>query len=196
MNPTLKRFEPGEIACICLGIFLHVYWKYSAGFSSQVYSTGPGLFWVKFNAVSGKYRFMGGFMFQKVVKVSKIWTRFFGWPKFSSVLNQIEAVFLSKSGGLRKQKKDFHRNWYDFFGRNSKLGDLQKKGRSSPKLKRSLSWPTLGELQKKKNSNNSKSFTTSALQSLWGAVFIFRAKIGLKSTKNVLFCILFRPMGA
>ena len=28
-----------------------------------------------------------------------------------------------------------------------------------------------------------------------GAVFIFGAKIGLKSTKNVLFCILFRPMG-
>ena len=28
-----------------------------------------------------------------------------------------------------------------------------------------------------------------------GAVFIFGAKIGLKSTKNVLFCIFFRPMG-
>ena len=28
-----------------------------------------------------------------------------------------------------------------------------------------------------------------------GAVFIFGEKIGLKSTKNVLFCILFRPMG-
>ena len=29
---------------------------------------------------------------------------------------------------------------------------------------------------------------------LGGAVFIFVTKIGLKSTKNVLFCILFRPM--
>ena len=28
------------------------------------------------------------------------------------------------------------------------------------------------------------------------AVFIFGAKIGLKSTKNMLFCTLFRPMGA
>ena len=28
-----------------------------------------------------------------------------------------------------------------------------------------------------------------------GAVFIFAAKICLQSTKNVLFCILFRPMG-
>ena len=29
-----------------------------------------------------------------------------------------------------------------------------------------------------------------------GAIFIFGAKIGRKSTKNVLFCILFRPMGS
>ena len=29
---------------------------------------------------------------------------------------------------------------------------------------------------------------------LWGAVFIFSPKIGLKSTKNVRFCILYRPM--
>ena len=28
-----------------------------------------------------------------------------------------------------------------------------------------------------------------------GAIFILGAKIGLKSTKNVVFCILFRPMG-
>ena len=28
-----------------------------------------------------------------------------------------------------------------------------------------------------------------------GAIFIFGAKIGLKSTKNVVFCILIRPMG-
>ena len=27
-----------------------------------------------------------------------------------------------------------------------------------------------------------------------GAIFIFGAKIGLKSTKNVIFCMLFRPM--
>ena len=44
--------------------------------------------------------------------------------------------------------------------------------------------------------NNGKSFTTFAPQSRWGgAVFIFGAKIGIKSTKNVLFCILFRPIG-
>ena len=35
----------------------------------------------------------------------------------------------------------------------------------------------------------------SPIPSGGGAVFIFGAKIGLKSTKNALFCILFRPMG-
>ena len=44
--------------------------------------------------------------------------------------------------------------------------------------------------------NNGNFFTTLAPKSLWGgAVFCFGAKIGLKSTKNLLFCILFRPMG-
>ena len=44
--------------------------------------------------------------------------------------------------------------------------------------------------------NNGKSFTTSVPKSRWGgAVLIFGAKIGLKSTQNVLFCILFRLMG-
>ena len=41
--------------------------------------------------------------------------------------------------------------------------------------------------------NNGKSFTTSATKSRWGVAFIFGAKLGLKSSKNVLFCILFRP---
>ena len=45
--------------------------------------------------------------------------------------------------------------------------------------------------------NNGKSFTTSAPKSRWRgvAIFIFGAKIGLKTTKNVLFYILFRPIG-
>ena len=29
-----------------------------------------------------------------------------------------------------------------------------------------------------------------------GAIFVFSAKIGLKTAKNVAFCVLFRPMGA
>ena len=43
--------------------------------------------------------------------------------------------------------------------------------------------------------NDGMFFTTSAPESFWGAVFNFGAKIGLKSTKNVLLYILFRPMG-
>ena len=62
------------------------------------------------------------------------------WPKFSSVLNQIEAVFLSKSGDL--QKKRFSPKLRRFF--RPKLGDLQKK--KGPHF----SWPTFGALQKKK----------------------------------------------
>ena len=60
--------------------------------------------------------------------------------------------------------------------------------------------PTLVSSRTKKlhysGPNDGMSFTTSASKSRrGGAIFIFEAKIGLKSTKNVLFCILFRPMG-
>ena len=95
-------------------------------------------------------------------------------------------------------KKGLHRNSKDFFCRNQKLkgffwpksGDLQKIGLqrlwvSSWTKKLHYSGP-----------NNAKSFTTSAPKSLWGGLFSFlEQKIGLKSTRNVLFCIFFRPMG-
>ena len=51
------------------------------------------------------------------------------------------------------------------------------------------------------NSNSSSSRITATHSKLrlsnpfGGAVFIFGAKTGLKSTKNMRFCILFRPMG-
>ena len=58
--------------------------------------------------------------------------------------------------------------------------------------------PTLSALQKK-NSTFVVQITASPSQLLpptpvGGAVFIFGAKIGLKSPKNVLFCILFWPI--
>ena len=37
--------------------------------------------------------------------------------------------------------------------------------------------------------------STSRLAPTWGAVFNFSPKIGLKSNKNVRFCILHKPMG-
>ena len=53
----------------------------------------------------------------------------------------------------------------------------------------------VGSRKKFSGPNNSKFFTASVPQSRRGAVFILGAKIGFKATKNVLFCILFRPMG-
>ena len=75
-----------------------------------------------------------------------------------------------------------------------------------------LSWffcPSLGDLQqnkkkkKKKRSspsfsgrNHIRSLTNTHRQSQWrGAIFLFSAKIGLKSAKNRAFCIFFRPPG-
>ena len=98
-------------------------------------------------------------------------------------------------------KKGLLRNSKGFFGRNQKLkeffrpksGDLQKKSSS----------PTLGELQNQKfplfwSKQRQVIHNFGSPNAFGGAVFIFKAKIGLKSTKNVknvLFCILFRQWG-
>ena len=117
---------------------------------------------------------------------------------FVSGRNQKLKSFFRPNAGDLQQKKGLYRNSKDFSCRNQKLkgffwpksGDLQKIGLhrlwvSSWTKKLHYSGP-----------NNAKSFTTSAPKSLWGgAVFIFGAKIGLKSTRNVLFCIFFTPMG-
>ena len=66
-----------------------------------------------------------------------------------------------------------------------KLGDLQKKKkkkRSSPKFK-AIFLP-ISQVQK-----GGGSFR------MGGAIFHFSQKIGLKSTKNMRFCILHKPMG-
>ena len=80
-----------------------------------------------------------------------------------------------------------------------KLGDLQKEKKEKGLHRNSVTFPDQLWVSSRKKihfcgPNNSKSFTISASQSHWGSVFIFGAKIGLKSTKNVIFCILFRPM--
>ena len=79
-------------------------------------------------------------------------------------------------------------------------------GRSSLRLSRFVC-PKLGDLKKEKvfsqaktlfsGRNHIKSLINSHRQFQWGrgAIFVLGAKIGLKSTKNVVFCILFRPMG-
>ena len=76
----------------------------------------------------------------------------------------------------------------------------KNKKQNNKNKKRSSS--TLNEHQNKKSSPIVvqllyKSFITFAPKSRWGgvAVFMLGAKIGLKSIKNALFCILFRPVG-
>ena len=129
-------------------------------------------------------------------------------------------VISKQKKGLHRNSNGFsgrNQKLKGFFWPNA--GDLQKK-RSPPKFKgfflpkseiQRFFWPKSGDLQKiglhrlwvsswtKKlhysGPNKGKFFTTSAPKSLWGAVFIFEAKIGLKSARNVLFCIFFRPMG-
>ena len=97
------------------------------------------------------------------------------------VCPKIETKFLGKLGisnvfsaqkqvVSKKKKKGLHRNLVCFFGQN-------------PKFKR-LFTP-----------HHNMHFTTSASNFLWGVVFNFSPKIGLKSYKNVRFCILHKPMG-
>ena len=104
------------------------------------------------------------------------------WPRFWLVFNRIESVFVSKYWW--SPKKTLHQNWDCF---SPDLGDLQtkKKKRSSARLKPSFllevtpaPWPI-----------------AIANTIRGGAIFVFRAKIGLKSAKNGVFCMLFRPMG-
>ena len=132
-------------------------------------------------------------------------SRFFSRPNIrdlqkKKVFTEIQRVFPAEIRNSRiffgriqmiLHKKRSSPKFKGFF--QSKLGDLKKK------KKKKRSSPTLSELQNRKihysSPNNGKFFTTSAPKSLWGAVFIFGAKIDLKSTKNVLVCIFFRPMG-
>ena len=117
----------------------------------------------------------GGGFFERVRKVQMTLTRIF-------------IVLESESHGISRKHRKFHR----FF--SPKTGGLQKKKRSSPNL--SLILRPKSEIQ--------TFFQTASLHilhnfstqfPLGGAVFNFQPKIGLKSTKNVQFCILHKPMG-
>ena len=83
---------------------------------------------------------------------------------------------------LKKKKKCLHSDWVGIFF--SKFRWSSKKKRSSTRPK-----PSVSDL------NYIKSLTNSHRQCQWGAILVFGAKIGLKSNKNGVFCILFRAMG-
>ena len=85
--------------------------------------------------------------------------------------SEIPTVFRPKNRwSPKKKKKVINRNWKGFFG----------------------------EIGNSNNYSGRITATPSPLQHpnpFGGAVFIFWAKLDLKTSKNVRFCILFRPMG-
>ena len=126
-------------------------------------------------------------------------------PEFSLLSNQIQMVcqnmkriFRPKTGDLKK-KKGLHRNWDGFFAQNRKFKRFFRPKTDDLQKKKSLhrNWDGFfGQFQTllpPRSRQFPHNFVTESLPG--GAVFIFRAKIGLKSTKNVQFCILFRPIG-
>ena len=85
------------------------------------------------------------------------------------------------------------------FSENSEIQTLfqpktrwSPKKRSSPKLRRFFR--PKSEIQTLFQAESRHLLHNFGTQFPLGAVFIFSPKIGLKSTKNVRFCILYRPM--
>ena len=106
------------------------------------------------------------------------------WPEFLLFLNQfhtvcpkIETKFLGKLEIFRKLRRNFFR---------PKSGGLQKKKKKS--LRRNWDW-FFGQIRKFKRLRGGAVFPWGG-----GAIFNFSQKIGLKSIKNVRFCILHKPM--
>ena len=111
------------------------------------------------------------------------------WEKFSLFLNQnhtvclkIESEFLGKLGNL------------NVFSAQKQVVSEKKKKRSSPKLR--LLFRQKSEIQTLFHEESRLVLHNFGTQfPLEGAVFHFSSEIGLKSTKNVRFCILHKPKG-
>ena len=127
-------------------------------------------------------------------RVARIWKRvrkfrksenFERVRKVQTTLTRIFIVLVSVSHGLSENWDEISRKARKFKGFfRPKSGGLQKKKKKvfteietdfSPKFGNSNVW--------------------GGLFSYGGAIFNFSQKIGLKSTKNVRFCILHKPMG-
>ena len=103
---------------------------------------------------------------------------------------------------LESESHGFVRKLRRNFSESSEIQTFfQPKNRWSPKKKKIFAEIETDFPAKIGNSNAfSGRFTTCTSQlrhpiSFGGAVFNFSPKIGLKSTKNVRFCILHKPMG-
>ena len=146
----------------------------------------------------------GGGYFERVRKVQTTLTRIFivlesvshglseNWDEISRKARKFKGFFGPKSGGLPNQKKRsspklrlIFRPKSDiqtFFPPKIRWSSKKKKKRSSPKLR--LIFRPSSEIQT----------FEGGLFSYGGAIFNFSQKIGLKSTKNVRFCILHKSM--
>ena len=142
--------------------------------------------------------------------------------EISRKARKFNAFFRPKSGDLQKKKKRSSPKLRVIFRPKSEFqrffppkfrwspNKKKKKKRSSPKLRvftKAFFRLNLGGLQKKKKKRSSpisrlifrpisqiQTFE-GGLFSNGGAIFHFSQKIGLKSTKNMQFCILHKPMG-
>ena len=101
-----------------------------------------------------------------------------------TTLTRIFIVLESVLHGLSENSDEISRKARKFEGFfRPKSSDLQKKKTSSPKLR--LIFRPNSEIQ---------TFEGGCFP-MGGAIFNFLQKIALKSTKNVRFCILHKPMG-
>ena len=153
------------------------------------------------------------------------YTRIFNFNRYlswESICTSRRVARLWKKGGLFSENEksandldpNFHCSWISKLSKSENWNGISRKAR---KFIRFFSPKTGGLQQKKKRSSpklrlifRPKSeiqtlFHTKSLHLLHnfgtqfplggGAVFNFSPKIGLKSTKNVRFCILHKPMG-
>ena len=102
-----------------------------------------------------------------------------------TTLTRIFIVLESVSHGLSANSDEISRKARKLEGFfRPKSGGLQKKKRSSPKLRLIF-----------RPNSETQTFEGGLFSCGGGAIFNFSQKIGLKSIKNVRFCILHKPMG-
>ena len=118
------------------------------------------------------------------------------WDWFFGRIPKFKGFFRPKSGGLQKKKKGLCRNWDWFFCRIPKFkGFFRPKSGGLQKKKKKKKKKVFAEIETDFSAKFGNSNVWGGAVFLWGGLFsIFHKKIGLKSIKNVRFCILHKPM--
>ena len=120
--------------------------------------------------------------FQNLTKISRAKNRMRGSSSQNGLSKTHKIVFFSQNQVFSKKKKVFTEIERVFL---SKFRWSPKRERSSCRLRRSFSDPLHLRFFTKSHSNYLRG---------GGAIFVFSAKISLKSAKSTVFCILFWPM--